>query len=406
MEFLRFDSDKCSLCGVCVEKCPFGALKMERRGIKVGDNCRMCGICVRQCPEKALCFEQRAGEVDKSQWKDFLIYVEQEQGEIHPVAFELIGEAKKMAAKVNYKVNCVLVGAGGTAENAQTLLEYGVDTVYIYEHPGFEGFKADCYTDAVADCIAELKPSSVLIGATALGRSLAPRLSTRFHTGLTADCTTLDIKENTDMIQIRPAFGGNIMAQIAITHSRPQFATVRYRVMDRAPKVDSPSGKIIRREVSEDMVRSKIRVLSSEIIARQKGLEEEDIIVVAGRGVKNEKDVEMCRELADALGGQLAFTRPMVENGFGDTAHQIGLSGRTVRPKLIITCGVSGAIQFTSCMKASECIVAINTDPDAQIFKTAHYCINDDLYKVVPALTELIKNRKEDEKSCHFPTKK
>lgn len=396
MEFLRFDADKCSLCGVCVEKCPFGALKMERHGIKVGDTCRMCGICVRQCPENALCFEQRAGEVDKSKWRDFLIYVEQERGDIHPVAYELIGEARRMAAKVGYRVNCVIVGSKGTRENAEKLLTYGVDRVYVYEHSGFEGFKADCYTDAVADCISAVRPSSVLVGATALGRSLAPRLSTRFHTGLTADCTTLDIKENTDMIQIRPAFGGNIMAQIAITHTRPQFATVRYRVMDRAAKVAHPTGEVIICKVTDDMVRSKITVISSEVIARQKGLEEEDIIVVAGRGVRNEKDVEMCRELADALGGQLAFTRPMVENGFGDTAHQIGLSGRTVRPKLIITCGVSGAIQFTSCMKASECIVAINNDPEAQIFKVAHYCINDDLYKVVPKLTELVKNRKED----------
>ena len=396
MDFLSFNAKQCSLCGVCVEKCPFGALRMEKNGIKVGDTCRMCGICVRQCPEKALRFEQRAGEVDKSKWSDFLIYVEQERGDIHPVAYELIGEARKMAAKVNYKVNCVIVGGEGTEENAKKLLSYGVNKVYVYEHPGFENFRADCFTDAVADCISMVKPSSVLIGATALGRSLAPRLSTRFHTGLTADCTTLDIKENTDMIQIRPAFGGNIMAQISITHSRPQFATVRYRVMDRAAKVENPTGEIVRCKVSDEMTNSGIRVLSSQVIDRQKGLEEEDIIVVAGRGVRGEKDVEMCRELADALGGQLAFTRPMVENGFGDTAHQIGLSGRTVRPKLIITCGVSGAIQFTSCMKASECIVAINNDPEAQIFKVAHYCINDDLYRVVPKLIELLRNRKED----------
>ena len=396
MDFLSFNAKQCSLCGVCVEKCPFGALRMEKNGIKVGDTCRMCGICVRQCPEKALRFEQRAGEVDKSKWSDFLIYVEQERGDIHPVAYELIGEARKMAAKVNYKVNCVIVGGAGTEENAKKLLSYGVNKVYVYEHPGFENFRADCFTDAVADCISMVKPSSVLIGATALGRSLAPRLSTRFHTGLTADCTTLDIKENTDMIQIRPAFGGNIMAQISITHSRPQFATVRYRVMDRAAKVENPTGEIVRCKVSDEMTNSGIRVLSSQVIDRQKGLEEEEIIVVAGRGVRGEKDVEMCRELADALGGQLAFTRPMVENGFGDTAHQIGLSGRTVRPKLIITCGVSGAIQFTSCMKASECIVAINNDPEAQIFKVAHYCINDDLYRVVPKLIELLGNRKED----------
>ena len=396
MEFLKFDAQKCTLCGLCVEKCPFGALTIEGNGIQVTDTCRMCGLCVRCCPEKAIRFEQRANAVDKDEWRDFLIFAEQERGEIHPVTYELIGEALKMASKVNYYVNVLMIGGLGTALNAKKLLEYGVHKVYVYEHEGFSGFRADCYADAAADCISAVKPSSVLIGATALGRSLAPRLATRFHTGLTADCTTLDIKPNTDMVQIRPAFGGNIMAQIAIAKSRPQFATVRYKVMDRAQKTDHPEGKVVICPVSEAMVRSKIRIISAEVLDRKKSLEEEDVIVVAGRGVRTEKDVEMCRALAEALGGQLAFTRPMVENGFGDNAHQIGLSGRTVRPKLIITCGVSGAIQFTSCMNSSECIVAINTDPQAQIFKAAHYCIVDDLYQVVPRLTELVRRQKED----------
>ena len=335
MEFLKFDINKCVLCGVCVEKCPFGALTIEGNGIVVGDACRMCGLCVRNCPEKAIRFEQKAKSFDKDKWKNFLIYVEQERGEIHPVTFELIGEARKMAVKVGYQVNCVIVGGKGTKENAEKLLPYGVDNVYVYEHEGFEGFRADCYTDAVADCIAANKPSSVLIGATALGRSLAPRLSTRFHTGLTADCTTLDIRSNTDMIQIRPAFGGNIMAQIGITKSRPQFATVRYKVMDKAEKVKNPHGQVVVCPVNEKMADSRIKILSSRVIDKVKSLEEEDVLVVAGRGVRNEKDVEMCRELADALGGQLAFTRPMVENGFGDVAHQIGLSGRSFVPMLI-----------------------------------------------------------------------
>lgn len=328
---------------------------------------------------------------------DFLIFVEQERGDIHPVAFELIGEARKMALKVNFKVKCVIAGGAGTIENAHKLLDYGVDQVFAYEDESLEGFRADCYTDVVAECIAAQKPSSVLIGATALGRSLAPRLATRFHTGLTADCTTLDIKSNTDMVQIRPAFGGNIMAQISITKSRPQFATVRYRVMDAAQKVESTKGEVIVCSVKEEMKQSPIEILKSEVIEKTKNIEDEDVLVVAGRGVRNEKDVEMCEELAKALGGQLAFTRPMIENGFGDVAHQVGLSGRTVRPKLIITCGVSGAIQFTSCMTGSECIVAINNDPEAQIFNVAHYCIVDDLYKVVPYLTELVKQQKGDE---------
>ena len=216
MEFLKFDAEKCTLCGKCVDVCPFGALKMEKQGVAVEDSCRMCGLCVRQCPEGAIRFEQRAQEVDKSQWRDFLIFAEQEQGEIHPVVYELIGEARKMADKVGFQVNCMIAGGEGTIRNAGKLLEYGVHKVFAYEHPGLSCFRADCYTDVAADCIAAVRPSAVLIGATELGRSLAPRLSTRFHTGLTADCTSLDIKPNTDMVQIRPAFGGNIMAQTVI----------------------------------------------------------------------------------------------------------------------------------------------------------------------------------------------
>ncbi|MCD7837678.1 MAG: electron transfer flavoprotein subunit alpha [Clostridiales bacterium] len=396
VEFLKFNASKCTLCGLCVTECPFGALAIEGSGITVSETCRMCGLCVRHCPEKAIRFEQKARSFEPDRWRDFLIFAEQERGDIHPVAYELLGEARKMAPKVGYKVNCVLVGGEGTAKNAEKLLPYGVDTVYVYEHPGFAGFKADCYADAVADCIANTQPSSVLIGATSLGRSLAPRLSTRYHTGLTADCTTLDIQPNTDMVQIRPAFGGNIMAQILISQSRPQFATVRYRVMDRAKKVENPTGVVARCKVTEAMVHSGIKVISSTLIEKKKTIEEAERIVAIGRGVRNEEGVELCRQLAQALGAQLAFTRPMVEQGVGDQLHQIGLSGHTVRPKLIITCGVSGAIQFTSCMNSAETIVAINSDPNAQIFGVASYCIVDDLYQVVPKLTQLLQERKED----------
>lgn len=396
MDFIHFNAARCNLCGDCIRKCPFRALSMGHNTIEVSDGCRMCGVCVRVCENKAISFEQKAGAEDKSQWSGFLIYVEQEQGDIHPVTYELIGEARKMAAKVSYQVNCVIVGGEGTAKNAEKLLEYGVDEVFVYEHPGFQGFKADCYTDAVADCIAHTRPSAVLIGATSLGRSMAPRLSTRFHTGLTADCTTLDIEPNTDMVQIRPAFGGNIMAQIQITLSRPQFATVRYRVMDKAAKVARPSGKVTICPVSDRMAQSRIEILSSVVMEKKKAIEDAQIIVAIGRGVKNPEGVELCRSLAEALGGTLAFTRPMVEQGIGDQLHQIGLSGHTVRPKLIITCGVSGAIQFTSCMNGADTIVAINNDPNAQIFGIASYCIVEDLYEIVPRLTSLVQNREED----------
>lgn len=394
MDLLTFDPGRCNLCGLCIQKCPFSALSMESDGIRVGQTCRMCGVCVKTCPQDAIRFEQKAGEVDKNAWNGILIYAEQEAEDVHPVVYELIGEARKLASQVHYPVYAVLTGGGGTIQNAHKLLPYGVEKVFAYEHPGLAGFKADCCADAVADCIASLRPSVVLIGATALGRSLAPRLSTRFHTGLTADCTKLEMRPNTDLVQIRPAFGGNIMAQILISQSRPQFATVRYKVMDRASLVGNPSGTVEVCPVSDKLVRSCIRILKQTPIQRNKSIEEEEVLVVAGRGAKNEQLLSLARTLADLLGGQLCFTRPMVEAGYGDSAHQIGLSGRTVKPKLIITLGVSGAIQFTACMKQAECIVAVNSDPEALIFSIAHYCIVQDISLVLPQLIKKIRERK------------
>ncbi len=396
MPTISLDIKKCNLCGICKEKCPFDALSINKEGILLDERCRMCGVCVKLCPENALTFSQEPinDENIKQNWNGILVYAEQELGEIHPVTFELIGEAKKLASVVDYEVSCVLVGEKGTEENAKKLLDYGVSNVYFYEHDGFSGFKADCYADAISDCISETLPSTVLIGGTSAGRSLAPRLSTRFRTGLTADCTKLEMCENTDLVQIRPAFGGNIMAQILITDARPQFATIRYRVMDKACKVQNPTGIIHKMPVSDAMVKSGIEILSIEELPKVKSIEDEEILVVCGRGMKNAEGVALCKKLSDALGGQICFTRPMAEAGLGDNSHQIGLSGRTVRPKLIITCGVSGAIQFTSGMTGSECIVAINSDKNAQIFNIANYCIVDDAFEIIPKMIEEI-NKKE-----------
>lgn len=395
MDLLRFNAARCDLCRHCIEKCPFHALSMGVRGIEVSDACRMCSVCIEVCSKSAIGFEQKPGTVDKKLWNGILVYIEQETGDVHPVAYELIGEAGRLAAKVGYDVYGVIVGPEGTAANGRKLLHCGLKKVYVYDHPELFGFKADSYTNVVADCIATLKPSVVLVGATSQGRSLAPRLSTRFHTGLTADCTKLDIRDNTDLVQIRPAFGGNVMAQIVITDSRPQFATVRYRAMDHAGASSPPVGELVYCTVTEKQLHSRIKILSEEPRDRKKTIEEEEVLVVAGRGAIDGNGLDLLRVLSVQLGGQLCYTRPMVEAGFGDAAHQIGLSGRTVRPKLIITGGVSGAIQFASCISGAECIVAINTDAEAPIFKIAHYCISDDLNTVLPELIRLINERKE-----------
>ncbi|MCC8141752.1 MAG: electron transfer flavoprotein subunit alpha [Lachnospiraceae bacterium] len=398
MAELYFDMEKCTHCGQCAEQCPFGALTITEDEAEINASCRMCKLCIKACPEQAVSLveEEQQVALNKDDWKGILVFVEQETGGVHPVAYELLGKAQELAGKVNHPVYAVLIGGEDAGAQADHLASYGADRVYVYSHPELEHYRGDVYTNVMEDCINRIKPAVVLVGATSLGRSLAPACATRFRTGLTADCTGLDIKENTDLVQTRPAFGGNIMAQILTTHTRPQFATVRYKVMSAAKREDA-AGEVVECEVTPEMLRSGIEVEEAEVIERTKAIEEEDVLVVAGRGVKKQEDMEMLRELAKLLGGQLATTRPLVEKGWGDVTTQIGLSGRTVKPKLIITCGISGAVQFTAAMNGSECIVAINTDPNAPIFSVANYCIVKDLYEVVPELIGAVEERRKQD---------
>jgi electron transfer flavoprotein alpha subunit len=234
----------------------------------------------------------------------------------------------------------------------------------------------------------------VLVGATTVGRQLAPRVAARFKTGLTADCTVLDMSDNTDLIQIRPAFGGNIMAQICTPKNRPQMATVRYKVMNAPERNDEISGELIFESIDENKLKTSVEVLKVTQKEKVKTIENADVIVAVGRGIKSKEDIQMIQELADCLGGELACTRPLVECGWVDARQQVGLSGRTVRPKLIITCGISGAVQFSAGMNNSDYIFAINSDEKAPIFKVANYGIVGDIYKIVPALTKMIKEGK------------
>ncbi|MDP4090736.1 MAG: electron transfer flavoprotein subunit alpha/FixB family protein, partial [Bacillota bacterium] len=276
-------------------------------------------------------------------------------------------------------------------DKADELLHYGVDEVYLYDEEELKDFRIEPYTAVFEDFINIVKPTAILVGATTVGRSLAPRVAARFRTGLTADCTILDMKENTDLVQIRPAFGGNIMAQIVTPNNRPQLATVRYKVMSAPQRSEEVTGKIKHCTIYMDKLKSNIEVLNIVAKEKEKSISDAEVIVVAGRAVKTEKDMAMIKELAELLGGEVAVTRPLIEAGWAEAKRQVGLSGRTVRPKLIITCGVSGAVQFTAGMNKSEYIFAINKDEKAPIFKTAHYGIVGDIYEIIPQLIQNIK---------------
>ena len=372
--------------------CPFNAMEEKDGKLHINSACKMCKICVKKGPKGAVEYvEDMIKEVvDKSLWKGVAVYVDHIDGEVHPVTYELIGKARELADKINHPVYAIMMGSN-IMEQCHELLHYNVDKVFVYDHEKLDRFKMEPYTAVFEDFVNNVKPASILVGATPVGRQLAPRLAARLKTGLTADCTVLDMKENSDLVQIRPAFGGNIMAQIMTPNNRPQMATVRYKVMDAPARNAEESGEIVACSIPEELLSSKVEVL--DIIAKEKQqfIEASDVLIVAGRGVKKEEDLALLSELAELLGGQLACTRPVMEAGWLESKRQVGLSGRTVRPKLIITCGVSGSVQFTAGMNNSEQIIAINKDENAPIFKTSHYGIVGDLYEIIPSLIAQIK---------------
>jgi len=394
MAKLVIHNEKISDKEAFIKICPFGALEIKDGIVDSNGACKMCKLCVRKGPEGAAeVVEEQIKAIDKSAWKGIAVYVDHENGDIHPVTLELIGKARELADKIHHPVYCIFIGAG-IGDKAKDLLHYGVDSVYVYDHEDLMHFRIDTYTSVFEDFINNIKPTAILVGATNVGRQLAPRVAARFRTGLTADCTVLDIKENTDLVQIRPAFGGNIMAEIQTPNARPQLATVRYKVMNAAERNSEAKGKVIVCDLSNVVLDSDIEVIDVVAKVKEKFIENADVLVVAGRGVKSQEDLNMLKELADLLGGEVACTRPLIELGWLDAKKQIGLSGRTVRPKLIITCGVSGAVQFTAGMNNADMIVAINKDDKAPIFKIAHYGVVGDLYEILPRLIAKVKEEK------------
>ena len=379
-----------------IKLCPFGAIVPEGDSIAITDGCKMCRMCIKKGPPGAVEYvEDQKPALDKGLWRGIAVYVEHSQDGIHPVSLELIGKAKELAEKIGQSVIALLPGYQ-LEKAGNELLHYGVAEVQLYDQKELARFNIETYAAAFEDFILRARPSSILVGATVIGRQLAPRVAARLRTGLTADCTQLEISENTDLIQIRPAFGGNIMAQIITPGHRPQMATVRYKVMDAPKRSHETKGELSYFTLPEEKLQSRIEVLSVFPKLMEQSIESADVLVVAGRGIQKEGDLAMLKELADLLGGQLACTRPLAECGWVEARRQVGLSGRTVRPKLIITCGVSGAIQFVAGMDRADIIVAINKDEKAPIFKAAHYALVGDLYDIIPRLIEKLRGGREE----------
>lgn len=396
MGYLKVNQEKVTddIADKLLKICPFQAIERSDDKIVITAGCKMCKICVNKGPIGVIEYieEHVKSKINKNEWNGIAVFVELLNNSIHPVTFELIGKAKELAKEINHKIYAVIIGYQ-TDKKVEELKHYGIDNIYVYDNENLKEFKIMPYSNALEDFIKKIKPSSILVGATNLGRSLAPRVAARFRTGLTADCTSLEMKENTDLVQIRPAFGGNIMAQIINSNNRPQFCTVRYKVFTPPVREGRASGKIIQMELSEERLHSDTKVY--EIIKNEKVLDisEADTLIAVGRGIKTKEELDMIKELAKVLRAEIACTRPFVEMGWMSPKRQIGLSGRTVKAKLIIAIGISGAVQFSAGMRNSECIVAVNKDKMAPIFNIAHFGLVGDLNDVIPKLRLQLKQR-------------
>ncbi|UCD70797.1 MAG: electron transfer flavoprotein subunit alpha [Syntrophobacterales bacterium] len=395
MARLLIDEETCTGCEACLDECPFGALEMRGNLARVNEKCTFCGACVDLCPVEAIVLEkeEKEGEVDINQYKDVWVFIEHKSRRIANVSFELLGEGRKLANALGCKLSAMLLG-DGVEECAREAIQYGADMVYLTESPVLKEYRTDSYSAGAANLIKKYKPEIVIFGATTQGRDFAGTVATTIETGLTADCTGLDIDPETTLLrQTRPAFGGNIMATILCPRHRPQMATVRPKVFAMPEKDDSRTGEIIREQlpIGEDKVRTHILdfIQGAETV----NLVDAEIIVSGGRGVGGPENFAVIRELADVLGGAVGASRAAVDAGWIPYEHQVGQTGRTVRPKIYIACGISGSIQHQAGMKTSDIIVAINKDPEAPIFKIATYGIVADLFQAVPKVTKELKAR-------------
>ena len=395
MAEIKILAEKCTGCKKCISACPFSAITVEDKKARILSNCTFCGACVSACPFGAILLEREEREADLSSYRGVWIFAEQRNGEIMPITYELLEVGRKLADALGVELSALLFG-NGLRKKAEAMLNYELDKIYLVEHPLLAYYRTGPYTRAMVDLVRQKRPEVILMGATSTGRDLAPRVATRLKTGLTADCTGLEIEKGTrNLIQTRPALGGNIMASIISPRHRPQMATVRPRVMKKARPSGNRRGEII--EVKLDFTQEDKMVEVVKFIKEEREIEdlqEAEIIVSGGRGLGKAENFSLIRKLARLLGGAVGASRAVVDAGWIPSYHQVGQTGKTVQPKLYIACGISGAIQHQVGMRNSEIIVAINKDPNAPIFDIATYGIVQDLHKFLPVLIEKLEDEK------------
>jgi len=392
---LEINKEECIGCEACVDVCPFGALSMADGVAEVDDRCTACGACLDVCPVNALSLPERpeAAAEGLEAYQGVWVWVEQFQGEAASISWEMVGQGRRLADQRGTALTACVLGHN-VEHNAKQAVAYGADRVFWVDDASLAVYRTRPYARTLVQLVRQYKPEIFLLGASSRGRDLAGSVATELYTGLTADCTGLDIDPETKLLrQTRPAFGGNIMATIISPNYRPQMATVRHRVFELPEMDSSRQGQIVAVDpvMAEDDVATKV----VEFIMEQGevNLADAKIIVSGGRGVGGPEGFAPIRELAEVLGGAVGASRAAVDAGWIPYAHQVGQTGRTVRPDLYIACGISGAVQHLAGMGTAKVIVAINKDPDAPIFGVANYGIVGDLFQVIPALTAQFRER-------------
>ncbi len=388
-------SEKCVGCGACQSACPFGAIEVkEAKAVVNEEACRLCGSCVEACPVSAITMqkEEKKSAVNKDEYRGVWVYAEQRHGEISSVVYELLNKGSELAKTLNVPLSAILIGSDISAK-AQDLINRGADKVYVYDDPILAEFQDDPYGCILADLIREEKPEIVLMGATNIGRSFASRVAAKIYTGLTADCTALEVDTETrNLMQTRPAFGGNIMATILTPNHRPQMSTVRHKVFKEAPVVEGRKGEIINKTIDAQKIINRTKFLGFfKDQTADVNISDADIIVSGGRGLGNKEGFKLIQDLADALGGAVGASRAAVDSDWIAYSHQVGQTGRTVAPKIYIACGISGQIQHMVGMSSSDTIIAINKDKECPMVKSATYSLIGDLYEIIPEIIKKLK---------------
>ncbi len=392
------DKQKCTVCGVCSGACPMGAISLRENEVEVSDDCSLCGICVDTCEFGAISIPEvgHGPSEDLGSYSGVWVYAEWREGKVHAVSHELLSAGRILADKRGVELGAVLLGSGLNEQMAQDLISYGAEVVYMVDRPELAHFTDERYSKCIVELVKRKRPEILLAGATSMGRSFIPRVAAGLQTGLTADCTELDIAEEGHLLQTRPAFGGNIMATIICPNRRPQMATVRPKVM-KPVRLEGRKGRVEKVELPSECFKARVEVL--EVIAEQDQtakLTEADVIVSGGRGLRNGENFKLIEGLAEMLNGAVGASRGAVEEGWMAPSHQVGQTGRTVAPTLYMAVGISGAVQHLVGMQGSQVIVAVNKDPSAPIFDVATYGVVADLFEFIPEFVKRLKRERQE----------